>query len=1398
MPLSDGSQRVPFGGAGGFGGFGGFGGAGAGMFGGGGGGGFGGAGGANGFQSLPGARHRGAGGVGAGGYANASGGNDASGGGGGNGNGNGNPAGSEMTEKERYNAEGRPYPGQSEEEFFCTQSDVYKLKCELGGLRKERMGNLKPGDERYSGALRSYQAEALERANDVFWTGKKLPDAYLLGRSWYKELGEKGKDKFFDERTTYHLDAFGNNMIRHTDRLNMLFSFGAWTEIALIIEVAYSTATAWQKDLVLNAVLAGMHSGGKSYLAKAMGSLLSPGIFRFINYQTAKTLNVGGAHDLYVNYFDELTEAMLGVGKDVVGTEADSIRKAAMTDPVVRTMSIVCEDGQRKMLEFVSTHHNVNVGAYNNRLPDKDSATGARWWILPIDQIDAADEDSIVNRMNQTVDDEVVKLREELAHKCRLINFYMMMVNYYIHVGVVVEPEMDAFHKYFVRFEHRMESHGYKLSDAKKYRQVKLVARQLTIRHATVMACFSDLTYDSRFDTASGKYRDFFDNATFYARLIQEFLCCTRAISIFTFSLCRSLWGNPVGCRIINAAARISLSHSLALFDDECFDDKGKKKRRALEKARRKAAEAANKSLNARGKRKAAGRASSASEPAMRERADELAQLSARGAVGSDGQAELNSMMGDLALGNERRQQSQLVRSAASRELSQHERPLSISEADQLDRQSEAAAAHDGASLSVSMADSNTAFAEDEFVSDAELGAGAAPVSFNRGGGGGGSNSGYEGAAAGGAGNNGAEEREARWKSHCADVLSRLRDKAHFEVTSGEMTEMRINPNYIEITSDSLRVDAVVRRLLNACGTMKPSPENVRAAMEDMCRNEVRVPMLKVDFKRGRICLERTDEGAVVKKSMAMMRIVSNSRRYDAAQLGGHGRRVFVLTNALLNQHSLDSAVKDSIGALGFHYTIPGRFLTSMPKLVPRYERQANGERQFVTTHRVFDVVAVDNQPGESFVLRQVDPIHDYLRESIAQSSRQAASAVRNFRPEIVSCAPALLIQAEPEVTAFKRHTDRIGTPLEFKNLACPPLLEVALVRIKNRERGSELGNNRRYAYPRIAAEAFRKHNTAAALDTHDDRELQKESIVSSNDFGGRRYALDPVLVQIAGAVSHEVAAALVTDKDGNVRKYTNADELRQLARRYAGPPSAEATASAVASSARAPAVRIGDPRSMEQFLQQEKRRRHNGRQEGDAAAAAASGGSSASVEEEEFTLDDVQAALDGRRREPGSAAQRQAVIESLRNSVREPSNNPHAALGSLLSNNADVLDDMPAADEPNEAAAAAPVLAASGILQRAARGIETHQVSISAHLAREEERLEEEQEFVDRDELGMQATGVDFINTRQAMVEAASARMVLNMGAGASSSTSVAGGGRMFDRIRHQPMPGSGEPGQY
>ena len=466
--------------------------------------------------------------------------------------------------------------GQTVPEFLEATNDVFKLKAENRALKEEMLGGIMTTDIEYQAKLDAYLEIVIPKSTKVFLEAKNLPRAYLLGRKWYTEtLVKEKKPQLFDETTTYRVDQFANMVLRENQRMEKMFGFGPWREIAQQAYIACLSSTSYNKNLSMNIAICGQHSSGKSYILSSVGKTMTDGIWRSMTGVTAKMLNVSGSHDLMVNFFDEITLMMIGADEQARNSDFENALKTCMTNPIVETTSILMGEGEHKgkrmMVTYVATHHVVWIGCYDGKLPQHMSALGQRWYMQTIENTDPSSHDSIVKRLNQPKSADREKLNAWLLHLQKLRTFITMVFNFYIFVGVMDEPNMTAFSFYYTMYSESMGRLGYMLDNAKSHNKMTVKARTLTVAYASYLAVFSDITRRLRFNEATGTYGSFFDHVDTYVRLGRSHLFCTRAIAIYTFSLSRSLFGNQVGSRISETVYRLKIAKNISLFDASCF-----------------------------------------------------------------------------------------------------------------------------------------------------------------------------------------------------------------------------------------------------------------------------------------------------------------------------------------------------------------------------------------------------------------------------------------------------------------------------------------------------------------------------------------------------------------------------------------------------------------------------------------------------------------------------------------------------------------------------------------------------------------------------------------------------------------------------------------------------------
>lgn len=462
---------------------------------------------------------------------------------------------------------------QTFEEFVATQSAAYKTRyANLAALEAHTRG-LEVGSDEYNAAMAAYRKQALALAVSVLMNDEKLPGALSQSMKWYKELEKKGKPLMFCEPMSYEVDPLANMVLRQLERLESMFNFGQMLEPAYLVGLAYQNSTAFSARLVVHPLCMGGHSTGKSYLLKAMGKTLSDGIWHPMTTHSAKSMATAGDSSCQVNFIDEASAAMVGASTFNANDEKESLFKAILTDPVVMS-KVTFHNGETRTRGadlFVQIHHVVFALNYDGIQPKSNSALFQRFFPIYFDNIPTSDMDSITKRQNLAEDFAFLEFNADVLHIERLYSFFCAIANFLIFTKVVREPNMNAFRKYYDRFERNMQSHGYTIVNPKKLDMLCSIAHALTVRYAVYVAMLSDANKRLRFDAEHQRYRSVFDNLPTFANLLQAHLTSTRAISIMTLSLGRSLFGSSLGPRIADAMYQTRMSAVLEHFAPECF-----------------------------------------------------------------------------------------------------------------------------------------------------------------------------------------------------------------------------------------------------------------------------------------------------------------------------------------------------------------------------------------------------------------------------------------------------------------------------------------------------------------------------------------------------------------------------------------------------------------------------------------------------------------------------------------------------------------------------------------------------------------------------------------------------------------------------------------------------------
>jgi hypothetical protein len=469
-------------------------------------------------------------------------------------------------------------------EFLATQSYAYKVRHMNQKLQTDMMRGLEKGTDEYKRQMRLYRKQALENATEALMKDEKMPSAWSRSMRWYKALNDNNLPQMYCEPMSYEVDSFANMILRQAERLESLFNFGQMLESALLISIAFQSATAFSQKMVIHPVMMGGHSVGKSYTLTSIGKTLSEGIWCVMTQHSAKSMATAGDSSCKVHYIDEASADNVGANIDNQNDEKTSLFKAIVTDPIVMSSVTHHNSEERKRLtdKFVQIHHCVFAQNYDGRQPKSNSSVFQRLFPIYVDNIPTTDAHSITKLQNMQVDSDMDEFKEGLLHVEQLNSFFCMLTNYLIFTKVIRSPNLNGFKRYLQRFEANMARHGYTIVNSKKNDQLTSIALNLTVRYATYVAMLSDATKSLRFDSEAQKYRSVFYNLPTYVNLMSAHMFTTRAISIFTLSLGRALFGSSLGPRIADAMYQARIKDTASeFFTPECLggvDANGKPK----------------------------------------------------------------------------------------------------------------------------------------------------------------------------------------------------------------------------------------------------------------------------------------------------------------------------------------------------------------------------------------------------------------------------------------------------------------------------------------------------------------------------------------------------------------------------------------------------------------------------------------------------------------------------------------------------------------------------------------------------------------------------------------------------------------------------------------------------
>lgn len=1020
----------------------------------------------------------------------------------------------EASAKDAPKMKSHKMPEESVEEYFRRMSEIREMIHVCQTRKKAELHNLTPGSTEYHLAMNRFKAFAIPYTTTQFHNRTeyhRFPSAIKQGIPWFDNL----KSQFIEVTQRHHnVDLFANQVILQHDILQALFNFRRYAHYAPLVDLVAKSGLKWDEGMRPAIVLAGEKSCAKSYMLQAVSKMFFPGVFDDVTHRTAMSEMTSGQNDLLIRAMDETPAWLLGGGtgasaKEFEGSAANSANKSLQTNKRGHTRTIDTSDGDRKSVDFYSSNIGTALYATNVRLPPASSPAIARLIVVTVDCVDPTNEDAIEKLLLKLQEPELDAVKQDALETRQLINFYVMLFELYIAMGIVTQIQMDAWVIYFQRYCEKMQSCGFVLADPKKVVQITELARTMTLVYAIQIGLFSEISYNERMidplNPSSG-YVKFWDNAPYFIDLVDAHCVCTRSIMVYVVSLCRDMWANKLRLDILSAANAATVAQFPDVFDASCFDEDQTKRR--------------------------LGRAAKAFENTMS--IDESGDTN----VNNDNSCEIPPELeedvinyddygfehdldaSDLRPDDEGNYlKKSLADGPAPREIDAREySQLMNSSSSQLPAGAASKRAR-VASMDTMPENGNSRLLRSNPITDVNSQSGDAQT----------------------------------------PAASEPEDKAlqifMCEYPKGDGSIVSPNPNYIELRGAHMS-------LMGACELLvqqvkdgnRPSVNNIATELSNMEECDITVPIYVIQDKK----VVRTNRMHTIK----MVRLENNTPHFDPNGANGSSAvRVYVALHSVLNNHSLTKAIIRSIRNLGFVNSIPGRCIINIPVQAYRYPKDANvpgnAENQVMTMYGINRIVRIVPR-NDPFIYVKNNTMTREMLDLLVGMRR--GSATISVSPSLLNCMHGLYISCEPEIEAAVQHAKIRGAAPGAPLYNTPVLLEKLVAELH-----LEIPNLRSlklYSYPRRKMDEYRlRYFITDAHDVSGCKELVRRFVSSSTDStysartGKRAVPETELLRAIASTgtralvelLASSVALARNTATFGEIiNRYDQPDELRK------------------------------------------------------------------------------------------------------------------------------------------------------------------------------------------------------------------------------------------------------------
>jgi len=1008
-------------------------------------------------------------------------------------------------------------PEESVEQYFRRMSHIREMIWVCKQRKKQELGNLEPGSDGYYRAMKRFKEWAIPYATEQFHNRNeyhRFPAAVKQGIPWFDGL----KSQFIEVTQRHHnVDLFANQVILQHDILQALFNFRRYAHYAPLVDLVAKSGLKWDEGMRPAIVLAGEKSCAKSYMLAAVSKMFFPGVFDDVTHRTAMSEMTSGQNDMLIRAMDETPAWMLGGGgagaAEFEGSAANSAHKSLQTNKIGHTRTIDMSDGDRKTVDFYSSNIGTALYATNVRLPPASSPAMARLIVVSVDCIDPTNEDAIEKLLLKLQEPELEKVQNDALESRQLINFYVMLFELYIAMGICAPIQMDAWVIYFQRYCEKMQACGFVLSDPKKVVQITELARTMTLVYAIQIGLFSEISYNQRkVDPLNPEspYVKFWDTAPYFIDLVQRHCVCTRSITVYVMSLCRDMWANKLRLDILEAAHKATVSQFPSIFHPNCFDDDQTKRRvdrsaRAFESSMGMTASDDTNMMN-----------ENSSMPTFEE--DQITYDD----YGCENDLDANELSPNED-GNYLREA--LKKGAAPQEICEREvqRRLNRGESSSSSSQSSTPTKRVRKEAAVS----EMSGMEPDFVQQL-------PVSEI----------------------NDGSSQTAALPAAVSGEKSPL-DIFLTEFPNSDISKPLVNPNYVFLQGTHMSMDGTCELLSQQFKDgNRRSPNNIHTELRNMEECDITVPIYKLNIADKKV--ERTNQMHTIK----MVRIEENTSRFDPNDSHGpRAVRVYIALHSILNNHSLTKAIIRSIRNLGFENSIPGRCIINIPVEAHRYAKDSDvphgGENEVMTMYGINRVVRIV-PINEPFIYVKNNTITREMLD-ILVGLRRGAETI-HVSPSLLNCSHALWITCEPEIQAALQHAKVCGDEPDTPLYGTPVLLENTVAQIHLET--PNLGNSKLYSYPRRKMDEYRlRYMVSDAHQNPASARKLRPWVASSTDAShpstsGKRPVPEAEMLRVISAtgtravVDFIASTVAVSRKDATfeqiLQRFSDADLLRK------------------------------------------------------------------------------------------------------------------------------------------------------------------------------------------------------------------------------------------------------------